>query len=600
MMHVIGRRALAAAAAAAMAMAGTLAPSAPAAAQQDATRAAAEAAERMRRVETGLLQAVVVTGAPSGMSLDERMRHYRVPGVSIAVINDGRIEWAKGYGVLEAGGTVKVDTATLFQAASISKPVAAVAALRLVAQGRLALDADVNDALTSWRVEENAHTTSSKVTLRRLLSHNAGLTVHGFRGYAEGEAVPTLVQLLDGAAPANSPRVLPDTTPGAIWRYSGGGSSVAQLLMEDVTGTPFPELVRELVLAPAGMPHSTYEQPLPPPRHASAAVGHRMSGEPVAGRWHTYPELFAAGLWTTPSDLARLAIEVQRAYAGASDRVLSPAMARQMLEVQAGGYGLGFAVSRGDGWISFSHGGSNQGYRAILYAFADRGQGAVVMTSGDMGAELMSEVIRAIADVYDWPAQRAVARTIVPVNAARLAALEGTWRGEGPGGRSVNLAVRSDGTSLHVTGFPLGETTMHHFGDDAFFMVGGHSTLRFERAADGSATSRCCSTAVRRCGCSAEGRRQSWWRRPPPPGHSRSVNRTMTAAVGGRRQQRPARWSAGEQSNADVAHSPTRAARALSTAARSRSTWRTLGGCTLTTATPRRSSSSLTMRPSAR
>jgi CubicO group peptidase (beta-lactamase class C family) len=368
----------------------------------------AEVAERIRRVEQGLLAPVITDGEPAGMSLAERMRHYRVPGVSVAVINEGRIEWAKGWGVVDAGGAVPVDTATLFQAASISKPVAALAALRLVEQGRLSLDTDVNASLTSWKVEENGHTAMSKVTLRRLLSHNAGLTVHGFRGYAEGEAVPTLVQLLDGSAPANSARVRPDTMPGAIWRYSGGGSSVAQLLMQDATGRDFAGLVRELVLVPAGMAHSTYEQPLPPSRHAHAAVAHRTSGEPLPGRWHTYPELFAAGLWTTPSDLARLAIEVQRSYAGASAQILSPAMTREMLSLQAGDYGLGFGVARGDGWTSFSHGGSNQGYRAILYVFADRGQGAVIMTNGDMGGALMGELMRGIAEVYDWPAQRAV------------------------------------------------------------------------------------------------------------------------------------------------------------------------------------------------
>jgi CubicO group peptidase (beta-lactamase class C family) len=448
---------------------------------------AAEVAERIRRVEHGLLTPAIIAGEPAGMSLAERMRHYRVPGVSVAVINNGRIEWAKAWGVIEAGGAVPVDTATLFQAASISKPVSALAALRLVEQGRLTLDADVNAALTSWQVEENGHTATSKVTLRRLLSHNAGLTVHGFRGYAEGEAVPTLVQLLDGSAPANSPRVRPDTVPGAIWRYSGGGSSVAQLLMQDVTGRDFAVLVRELVLAPAGMAHSTFEQPLPASRHGQAAVAHRMSGEPLPGRWHTYPELFAAGLWTTPSDLARLAIEVQRSYAGTSDRILSPAMTREALTMQAGDYGLGFGVARGDGWTSFSHGGSNQGYRAMLYAFADRGQGAVIMTSGDMGGPLLGELMRAIAEVYGWPAQRAIARAVVPVAAARVAAMQGTWSGQ-LDGRDVRLSVRADGTTLHVSGFPIGERTMHHTGDDAFFYLDGTGVLRFEGADDGTAT----------------------------------------------------------------------------------------------------------------
>jgi CubicO group peptidase (beta-lactamase class C family) len=367
-------------------------------------------AERIGRIESGLLPPVVTAGDTAGMSLRERMRHYRVPAVSIAVINEGRIEWARAYGVMEAGGAGAVDTATLFQAASISKPVAAMAALRLVEQGRIPLDEDVNTSLTSWRVEENGHTRDAKVTLRRLLSHSAGLTVHGFRGYAAGDAVPTVVQLLAGEAPANSARVRPDTTPGAIWRYSGGGSTVAQLLMQDVTGVAFPELVRELVLEPAGMVHSGYDQPLPPSRTAAAAAGHRRNGSPVTGRWHIYPEMFAAGLWTTPSDLARLAIDVQRSYNGDHGRVLTPDMTQVMLTTQAGEYGLGFGSVRGDDWLAFSHGGANEGYRAMFFAFADRGQGAVIMTNGDAGSPLIGELLRAVAEEYDWPSQRAEVR----------------------------------------------------------------------------------------------------------------------------------------------------------------------------------------------
>jgi CubicO group peptidase (beta-lactamase class C family) len=444
-----------------------------------AAQQAGDVAERVRRVEAGLLTPVVIAGQQSGMLLEERLQHYRVPGLSIAVINDGRIEWAKGYGVVEAGGSSAVDTATLFQAASISKPVAALGALRLVEAGRLALDADVNASLTSWQVEQNGHTQVERVTLRRLLSHSAGLTVHGFRGYAAGEAVPGLVQVLDGAAPANSARVRPDTTPGARWRYSGGGSSVVQLLMQDVTGLSFPDLMRELVLVPTGMVHSGYEQPLPAARAAAAAVGHRGTGQPVAGRWHTYPEMFAAGLWTTPSDLARLAVAVQRSYAGASDGVVTAGMTREMLTAQAGEYGLGFAVARGPDWTAFSHGGANEGFRATFFAFADRGQGVIVMTNSDNGGPLISEVIRAVAQEYDWPAQRAVVRAVVPIAPARLAAMAGVWTGE-LNGRVVSLTVSAAGATLQATGWPLDGRTLHHFGDDAFFHVEGTTVLRFE------------------------------------------------------------------------------------------------------------------------
>jgi CubicO group peptidase (beta-lactamase class C family) len=444
----------------------------------------ADVEDRIRRIENGLLTPVVINGRDDRMTLGQRMVHYNVPGLSIAVINDGRIEWAKGYGVAQAGGDVAIDTLTLFQAASISKPVGAMGALRLVEGGRLALDADVNASLASWRVEDNGHTAVERVTLRRLLSHNAGLTVHGFRGYARDEAVPTLVQLLDGTQPANSRPVRPDTTPGAIWRYSGGGSSIAQLLMQDVTGQDFPTLMRELVLRPAGMVHSGYEQPLPDARAPFAAVGHRMAGAVVAGQWHTYPEMFAAGLWTTPSDLARLAIHVQRSFGGAEGGILSPAMTRQMLSRQAGEYGLGFAVQQGDGWTAFSHGGANEGFRANFYAFADRGQGAIIMTNGDNGGPLMAEMMRAVAVEYGWPTQRPVVRDVAPIAAARVASLAGTYSTR-VNDNVMTVRFTADGATLHSVGAPVGTRVLHHAGEDGFFPLDANMTVAFERDAAG-------------------------------------------------------------------------------------------------------------------
>jgi CubicO group peptidase (beta-lactamase class C family) len=447
-------------------------------------RGAEHLEERIRRIEDGLRTPVTVRGSP-GMNILARMQHYGVPGLSLAVIRDGRIHWARGYGVVQAGGSLPVDTATLFQAASISKPVAAMGALRLVEQGLLDLDGDVNARLRSWRVEDNGHTRTDKVTLRRLLSHSAGLTVHGFRGYAAGEAVPSLVQLLDGAPPANSGAVRPDTIPGSLWRYSGGGSSVAQLLMEEVTGRDFPGLLRELVLQPAGMVHSGYEQPLPARRATSAAVGHTTRGAPVAGNWHTYPEMFAAGLWTTPSDLARLAIHVQNSYNGEEGGILSPAMTRNMLTRQAGDYGLGFSTATGDGWVSFSHGGANQGFRAMFLAFAD-GSGIAVMTNGDGGSPLAAELIRAVAVEYGWPTQQPLVRDVAPILPDALAQLAGDYAMEGATTGPVRLAVR-DG-QLHSTGAPIGERALLHAGGETFFQLEALAELVFVRDAAGAVT----------------------------------------------------------------------------------------------------------------
>ncbi|HKG98317.1 MAG TPA: serine hydrolase domain-containing protein, partial [Pyrinomonadaceae bacterium] len=357
--------------------------------------------ERIKRVESGLLPQVVIKGQPAPkMSIAERMAFHKVPGVSIAVINNSAIEWARGYGVVEAGTNKPVTTETLFQAASISKPVAAMGALYLVEKGKLALDEDVNKRLVSWKVAENEFTKEKKVTLRGLLNHSAGMTVHGFRGYASDEAVPTLLELLDGKKPANSAAVRVDIAPGTRWRYSGGGISVAQLMMMDVTGKPFPQFMKETVLDKIGMKHSTYEQPLSKDWQQQAATGHRPKGEAVKGKWHTYPEMAAAGLWTTPSDLARFAIEIQKSRAGKSNKVLSKEMTSEMLTAVMGEYGLGIGVGREGRAATFSHGGSNEGFRCMMFAYTETGQGAVVMTNSDNGSALAGEILRSIAAEY--------------------------------------------------------------------------------------------------------------------------------------------------------------------------------------------------------
>jgi CubicO group peptidase (beta-lactamase class C family) len=398
----------------------TLAAAAPATAQ-DTTLAA-----RIRRVESALATPVTVVGhADPAMSITQRMRVHNTPAVSIAVINNGRIEWARAYGTLQAGGSVAADTGTLFQAASISKPVAVLGALLLAQRGQLALDADVNTYLRSWRVPENAFTAREKVTLRRIVSHNAGLTVHGFPGYAADSTVPTTVQVLNGQRPANTAAVRVDTFPGTLLRYSGGGTTVMQQMVMDVTGRPFPLFMRETVLRPLGMVHSDYDYNVAADRVPRIARAHDRQGRPIAGGWHRYPEMAAAGLWTTPSDLARFLLAVHHAARGHTGGVISPQLAREMLTLQSGengsGFGLGVELNRmgtAEGW--FGHSGSNEGYRANAVIFPGTGQGAVIMTSSDAGNGVMFELMQAVAREYGWPAFRPVEKTPVAMDAALL------------------------------------------------------------------------------------------------------------------------------------------------------------------------------------
>jgi CubicO group peptidase (beta-lactamase class C family) len=354
----------------------------------------------------------------SNKKLLDQMQSYRIPGVSIAVINEGKLEWTGGYGVLEVGNNKPVTTDTLFQACSISKPITAVAAMYLVQQGKLDLDEDINQKLLSWKIPENEFAKDKKVTLRRLLSHTAGTTVSGFRGYSSAEQVPTLRQILDGAEPANSVPIRVDTIPGTQWRYSGGGSTVVQQLLIDLTGKSFPEIMNDLVLEKLEMKQSTYQQPLPINLRERAAAGHDENGEKIDGDWFTYPEMAAAGLWTTPADVARLTMELQKSRFGKSNRVLSIEMTNEMLSGQLPGFtpelvspsfrrdirnqGLGFQLEGEGSSARFSHLGSNVGYRCYTVAYSNIGQGAVVMTNSDNGFALIQEIIRSIATEYGW------------------------------------------------------------------------------------------------------------------------------------------------------------------------------------------------------
>ena len=338
----------------------------------------------------------VAQGWESGerFNLAARMAHWRVRGVSVAVIDDCRVVDARGFGEATAAG-VPVTPATLFQAASISKPVTAVAALRLAETGGVSLDADVRGVLRQWTLPGTAW-----VTLRGLLGHAAGVGGHGFPGYARGAALPTLAQLLDGAAPANTPPIRVETPAGA-WRYSGGGYEIAQAVLEDASGEPFAALAERLVLAPAGMRDSAFDQPLAPDRDGRAATGFDARGRPLPGGWRVHPELAAAGLWTTPADLARFAIGVAASMRGERG-LLSPERARAMLARGSGDWGLGVALGPAGGTRRFGHAGANAGFTSEFVLYPDACRGAVVMTNADRGQPLIAEVLRAISDAYAW------------------------------------------------------------------------------------------------------------------------------------------------------------------------------------------------------
>jgi CubicO group peptidase (beta-lactamase class C family) len=440
-------------------------------------------AERIARVEGGLLPAIVFKGeAGRPVSILPRMRHHKVPGLSIAVIEDGRVQWARGYGVTEADEKVAVTPATLFQAGAVSKPVAAMAALLLVQDGRVDLDADVNSRLVAWKVPENRFTETQNVTLRRLLSHTAGVNVDGFPGYAAGRPVPSLAEVLRGTEPARNPAIGVDLVPGSAFRQSGGGYVIVQQLLTDVTGEAFPRLMEQAVLSKLGMSGSTYEQPLPAERAAGAASGHQADGAAVQGGWRVYPELAAAGLWTTPSDLARFAIEVRAAADGRDHRLLSPATAALMLTPQANNAGLGLFVDGTGEAEHFSHAGRNAGFDTVMVMYRRTGSGAVLMMNANNNAGLANEVFDSIAKEYGWPGHRATPqREMVKVDRAVLRRYEGRYR---VGAAGPVIAVRCEDDRLFATFPGLGTIELFAESETAFFITA--ADLRFSFAPSGT------------------------------------------------------------------------------------------------------------------
>jgi CubicO group peptidase (beta-lactamase class C family) len=339
---------------------------------------------------------IMIPGQPSrNMALDEAMRALNIPSVSIALIDNGEIAWTERF------GNQRPDV--LYQAASLSKFVTAIAVMRLVQEGRLDLDENIKTYLKTWHIPDNPHAPGG-VTLRRLLSMTAGIGVPGYIGYPPGTPLPSLNDILDGTPPANSQPVTVETTPGTAYAYSGGGYEIVEAVIQDVTGQPFATAMKALVLEPAEMTDSIFAQPLPEDLVPRAATGHRQDGRELAGGWRIVPELAAGGLWSTPGDIAKLLVAVGQASRGISARLLSPAAVDAMLTRQPPGpYGLGAAVSGGGETLVLMKRGQNIGYQSFLILFPRLGKGMVVMTNSDNGTTLANALVRRAVQTYRWP-----------------------------------------------------------------------------------------------------------------------------------------------------------------------------------------------------
>lgn len=378
-------------------------------------------------IENGLVRSLQIEGQPKQTySIEERMQLYRVPGVSIAVVENGKLRWAKGYGIANTNTGDKVDENTLFQAGSISKPVAALAVMKLYEEGKIDLDEDVNTYLKNWSIPENEYDEKQKVTLRLLLTHSAGTTVHGFPGYKQKDKFPSITEVLNGKG--NTDKIVVDTIPGTRWRYSGGGYTIMEKVVEDVSALPLESFMEKNFFEPLKMTRSTYDQPINANEYNNISAAYNGNGEIVEGLWNNYPEQAAAGLWTTPTDLAKYCITVQKGFSEGEDGVLKSSTIKTMLTKHMNEWGLGPSLEKEGDSLMFQHGGKNNGFTNNLRAFANLGRAVIVMTSADRGNELINEIMISVSEYYNWNMMKPRSIKTIHIPVEELEQLTGDFR----------------------------------------------------------------------------------------------------------------------------------------------------------------------------
>jgi len=455
-----------------------------------ASPSAAAESKEANLLKTGLTERIRIEGQEVDyQSLEQRQAHYDVPGVSVAFMKNGQLAWTMQSGVKDLTTELAIDENTVFQAGSISKPAFAAVLMKYRENNPLDLDADVNNLLTSWQLPEHEWTGQDVVSLRRLLSHTAGTTVHGFPGYAAGEPVPTLQQVLEGAFPANTDAVVVDIQPGTQMRYSGGGTTLAQLTLQDVANESLPTMSQRLLFKPLGMTRSGFEQPISTNLSNNMATPYDGDGAPIKGGPHTYATLAAAGMWSTPSDMLKLASSVRSAYLGQKTDWISQATAQEMLTNntptnEAPNVGIGFFINMSDDGeiLGFGHGGADAGFMSQLYIELDTGDGYAIMTNGNNGRQLITELEIRLKEALKVGYSEAEVRKLVLISQKELSKYIGTYVVTNPVNVDMVLEKTANGFVLNALPYVENEEYFHE-GGGRFFAKNG-SSVRFEGDAE--------------------------------------------------------------------------------------------------------------------
>ncbi|MCD9018435.1 serine hydrolase domain-containing protein [Parachryseolinea silvisoli] len=442
--------------------------------------------DRISDVEKNLFAPVRIEGE-GPWTIEERLAVHKIHGVSIAVIRDYKLDWAKAYGWADSAEQRAVTTETVFQAASISKSLNAVGLLKLAQDGKVALDTDINTYLTSWKFPYDSASHGKKITITNLLSHTAGLTVHGFGGYAPGDSLPTIIEILNGKKPANSDAVRSMREPDQAPIYSGGGTTISQLIAMDVTGQPYDVFMEQSVLKPLGMINSFYTQPPPAAKQAQLTTAYHHDGTPVAGKFHIYPEQAAAGLWTTPTDLARYIIETQLALQGKSSKVLTQAYTEKRLTPYREAAGLGVFITNRDNARYFEHGGSNDGFRCFYTGSFEGGNGVAIMVNSDNGA-ILHELLNSVAIAYHWKGFEVPApKKIAKLDPHQWKSLEGRYSMVGRPDAHLQLTSRDEKLILKQE-WDGREVVFEAESETAFFAKDFHFPIKVTKKEQGAVT----------------------------------------------------------------------------------------------------------------
>ncbi|MBE9462035.1 serine hydrolase [Dyadobacter subterraneus] len=381
---------------------------------------------KIAQVENNLASWVEIENTPK-WNLQERMNFYKIKGLSIAVIKDCRLEWAKGYGWADSAENRPVTPFTLFQAASMSKSLNALGMLKLAKDKNIDLNSDINSYLRSWKFPYDSVSRGKKISILNLLSHTGGINISGFDGYAKTDSVPNIIQILSGSKPANSDVVRSVFEPSSKYKYSGGGTVISQLIIEDVSGKNYADYMESNILRPIGMQNSFYTNTISKSKLKQLATGYNGDQE-VTMKYHIYPEKAAAGLWTNPTELSKYVIEIQRSLIGKSNKLLTPKMTKLMLTPYLdNSSALGVFIEDKDGTKYFRHGGVNEGFTSLYFGSVENGNGAIVMCNST-DKTILYEIINSIAIVYKWKNYyKPVLKKVIKIDSSELTKYTGKY-----------------------------------------------------------------------------------------------------------------------------------------------------------------------------